>query len=88
MYSHLLPVEIDLFDWNKWNFADEDFWIDPFVDTVPRIDCRQVPKQEFIDKYEAPNLPVVLTHATDHWKATQNWTEQVWSFYSAWKQQG
>ncbi|CAO3600503.1 unnamed protein product [Absidia cylindrospora] len=68
--------EIDLFDWNKWKFAHKDFWINAFVDTVPRIDCRKVPKQEFIDKYEAPNIPVVITHATDHWKANQNWTEQ------------
>ncbi|KAI8082870.1 uncharacterized protein BX664DRAFT_339297 [Halteromyces radiatus] len=71
--------EIDLFEWNKWQFAKKDFWIDPFVDTVPRIDCRQVSKQEFIDNFETPNIPVVLIHGTDHWKAHTSWTEKYFS---------
>ncbi|KAI8377961.1 uncharacterized protein BYT42DRAFT_572326 [Radiomyces spectabilis] len=67
--------EIDLFDWQKWRFHERDYWISPFVDVVPRIDYRKMSKSEFIDKYEAKNVPVVITHATDHWKAA-NWSEE------------
>ncbi|KAI8068066.1 hypothetical protein BC940DRAFT_300249 [Gongronella butleri] len=68
--------EIDLFAWNKWRYAEQDFWIDPYVDTVPRIDCRQVSKQDFIDQYEAPNIPVVITHVMDDWPANRLWNEK------------
>ncbi|KAI9269853.1 hypothetical protein BY458DRAFT_475290 [Sporodiniella umbellata] len=67
--------EIDLFDWRKWKFHRNDYWIDSYLDTVPRIDYRITTKKEFIDKYEAPNIPVVITHVTDEWKANKHWTE-------------
>ncbi|ORX44116.1 Clavaminate synthase-like protein [Hesseltinella vesiculosa] len=69
--------ELDLFAWNKWKYAEQDFWIDPYVDTVHRIDYRKVSKQEFIDQYEAPNVPVVITHCTDEWPAAKCWNEQA-----------
>ncbi|KAI8982978.1 hypothetical protein BDB01DRAFT_136611 [Pilobolus umbonatus] len=66
--------EIDLFDWQKWKFYKKDYWIDPYVDTVPRIDYRYVSKKEFIDRFEAKNIPVVITHATDEWRAHKYWS--------------
>lgn len=47
------------------------------MDRVPRIDYRRMPKSEFIEKYEAKNLPVVITHATDNWRANAYWNDQV-----------
>lgn len=31
--------------------------------------------QEFVDRFEAPRLPVVITGLTDSWKAKTEWTE-------------
>jgi histone arginine demethylase JMJD6 len=66
-----------LFDWQKWKFHRNDYWIDSYLDRVPRIDYRQVSKKEFIEKYESKNVPVVITHVTDQWKANKHWTEEV-----------
>ncbi|KAJ2957433.1 hypothetical protein NQZ79_g6837 [Umbelopsis isabellina] len=68
--------ELDLFEWKKWKFANKDFWIDPIADTVPRIDGLTVPKQEFIDKYEQPELPVVILNLTKGWLAEQSWNRE------------
>lgn len=68
--------EIDLFDWRRWKFHRNDYWIDSYLDTVPRIDYRNVSKKEFVEKFEAPNIPVVITHVTDEWKANKHWTEE------------
>lgn len=69
--------ELDIFKWQKFKFYQNDYWIDLFLDTVPRIDYRIVSKKEFVEKYEAKNIPVVITHVTDEWPANQHWTEEV-----------
>ncbi|GAB5588531.1 hypothetical protein Unana1_03431 [Umbelopsis nana] len=68
--------ELDLFEWNKWKFAKKDFWIDPIVDTVDRIDGLTVSKEGFIEKYERPELPVVILNLTKGWPAEQNWNRE------------
>ncbi|KAI8638237.1 hypothetical protein BD408DRAFT_423326 [Parasitella parasitica] len=74
--KHKCRSELDLFSWQKWKFHDNDYWIDSFVDTLKRIDYRHTSKAEFVEKYEARNIPVMITHATDHWKAHKHWTEE------------
>jgi histone arginine demethylase JMJD6 len=66
-----------LFKWQQWKFHQKDYWIDSFVDRLPRIDYRFVSRKEFVDNYEAKNIPVVITHVTDDWKANKHWTEEV-----------
>ena len=34
-------------------------------------------KSEFVEKYEKPRIPVVLTHTMDHWKSMRKWTVEV-----------
>lgn len=68
--------ELDIFKWQKFKFYQNDYWIDLFLDTVPRIDYRMVSKKEFVEKYEAKNIPVVITHVTDEWTANQHWSEE------------
>ncbi|CEI88647.1 hypothetical protein RMCBS344292_03028 [Rhizopus microsporus] len=68
--------EIDLFDWQKWKFHCKDYWIDSTLDKVPRIDYRKVSIDEFIQNYESKNIPVVITHATDDWRAQAHWSEE------------
>ena len=46
-------------------------------DNVHRVDCNKISKAEFVEKYEKPRIPVVLTHAMDHWKAMKKWTVEV-----------
>jgi len=45
-----------------------------FTDNVMRIDARTISKEEFVEKYEKPLVPVVLTHVTDEWAAGEKWT--------------
>jgi histone arginine demethylase JMJD6 len=74
-------TELDLFKWQQWKFHQKDYWIDSFVDNSPRIDYRFVSKREFIDNFEAKNIPVVITNVTDDWKANKHWTEEVEKLY-------
>lgn len=53
------------FDYNLNVIAQKDF--------LPRINVRSVTKQEFIDNYEKPLKPVILTHVVDDWPANKNW---------------
>lgn len=66
-----------MFDWQKWKFYCKDYWIDSTLDKVPRIDYRKVSIEEFIQNYESKNIPVVITHATDDWRAQAHWSEEV-----------
>jgi len=70
-------AELDLFSWQKWKFHENDYWIDSFVDRLTRIDYRYTSKSEFVKQYESKNIPVMITHVTDHWKANKHWTEEV-----------
>lgn len=72
-----ISLELDLFSWQKWKFHNNDYWIDSFVDTLKRVDYRFTSKSEFIKKYESKNIPVMITHVTDNWKANKHWTEEV-----------
>ncbi|KAI8141728.1 hypothetical protein BJV82DRAFT_617300 [Fennellomyces sp. T-0311] len=68
--------ELDLFAWDKWKFHRQDYWISPYVDVVPRIDARSTSKTQFIEQYEEPNRPVVITHLTDRWRASTYWDDK------------
>jgi len=46
-------------------------WVD---DKMERISVHKVSPQEFIDKYEGPYRPVVITGVQDNWQATDKWT--------------
>lgn len=43
-------------------------------DNVPRIDYQEISHEEFIEKYERPLKPVVITNGLDHWPAMRRWT--------------
>ena len=65
-------------DWMKHKFAqDFDLSHKSVNDIVPRIDCRNMSQAEFIEKYEKPRIPVVITNSQDHWMANKKWTLQV-----------
>lgn len=42
-------------------------------DNLTRIDSNQVPIEEFIERYEKPLKPVVITNVTENWPARKKW---------------
>ncbi|KAF9158844.1 hypothetical protein DFQ26_007176 [Actinomortierella ambigua] len=69
--------ELDIFQWNKHGFASHDFSIPESRDTLKRISYHDVSREEFIDKYEEPSLPVVITGIVDDWTAKHNWNTET-----------
>ncbi|KAI0243594.1 hypothetical protein L0F63_003940, partial [Massospora cicadina] len=48
----------------------------PGVDTLPRISYGLTSRQEFIDKSERPNLPVIICGLTKLWPAHVHWNAE------------
>ena len=47
------------------------------MDNVPRVDVRKISQDEFVERFDVPKVPVVLTHVQDHWMARKKWTKEV-----------
>lgn len=81
LLSSLFPGCIELKGedgWTKLNYVEEfDTSLTTVKDNVPRQDCNKISKSEFVERYEKPRVPVVLTHTMDHWKAMRKWTVEV-----------
>lgn len=64
--------------WTKLNYAENfDTSLGTVRDNVPRQDCNKISKSEFVERYEKPRIPVVLTHTMDHWKSMRKWSVEV-----------
>ena len=69
--------------WTKLNYAENfDTSLGTVRDNVPRQDCNKISKSEFVERYEKPRIPVVLTHTMDHWKSMRKWTVEVCGKYT------
>lgn len=63
------------YGWYKCNYHENLSLSQSDVkDNVERVDARTLSVEEFIEKYEKPFKPVVLTHVQDNWLALQKWT--------------
>lgn len=69
--------ELDIFQWDKHQFADQDFAIPESYDTLPRINYDQVSREEFIRQFEEKSIPVVIRGVTQDWEACKNWNSEV-----------
>ncbi|KAG0355502.1 hypothetical protein BG005_005558 [Podila minutissima] len=69
--------ELDIFQWNKHDFAEKDFTIPEHYDTLERIDYDKVPREEFIERFEEKNLPVVIRGVMEGWGACKNWNSET-----------
>ena len=43
-------------------------------DTIDRIDGTQIPIDEFRERYEIAEKPVVIQNIMKHWQANEKWT--------------
>src|SRR5437763_1557211 len=58
-------------------YANNNSWILASADKLPRIDESHVSREGFIEKYEAPGLPVVITGCSKAWTAEIKWNKVV-----------
>ncbi|KAG0329198.1 jumonji domain-containing protein 6 [Dissophora globulifera] len=76
--------ELDIFQWDKHQFAQQDFNIPASYDTLLRIEYDQVSREEFIEKFEEKSLPVVIRGVTKDWGSCKNWNSETFlkKYYS------
>jgi len=61
--------------WNKHQYQQiYDTSLVSMNDNVKRIDYLKVTHEEFVEKYEKPSIPVVITNSQTDWLANQKWT--------------
>ena len=49
---------------------------------MPRIDGNTTSQEEFIDRFDKPNLPCIITNLTADWKIDRYWTwEEMYRRY-------
>ena len=71
-------VELKVDGWTKHKYYKTfDLGHSIVKDNVPRINFEETSKKEFIEKYERPLKPVVITNALDDWAAMRRWTLEV-----------
>lgn len=60
--------------WRQQGFINDfqRFW--DFTDNCERVSQSECDPKEFIDKYELPYKPVVITGCQQNWKANYKWT--------------
>ena len=64
--------------WTKFKFHETSCCAKETVkDNVERISMLDVDEDTFIQRYERPNLPVVITDCQTNWNATHKWTVEV-----------
>ncbi|KAF9202068.1 hypothetical protein BGZ49_007752 [Haplosporangium sp. Z 27] len=80
----LCDIELDIFQWDKHQFAKQDFTIPESYDTLKRIDYDKVSREEFIEEYEEKCLPVMIRGVTEGWGACNNWNSETFlrKYYS------
>jgi hypothetical protein len=75
---YLLKIDLKLNDWQAENFFETfDLNKENFTDNIERIDYNEVNLEEFIQNYEIPYKPVMITNAQQDWKAKDKWTFEV-----------
>ena len=69
--------ELDREGWYQLKYAECFDEFKKFTDNTKRISVKETSPQEFIERYEKPYKPVVITGITETWKAVEKWTVLV-----------
>ena len=70
-------------DWRKEGYAKTDIaerLLKECPDEIERVDCENLSVQEFIEKYESKNRPVIIRGLTKGWKVDKYWTFEVFIY--------
>ncbi len=71
------PELRDYHDWEKYNYYHTfDLSTSHIKDTVERVDSTQVAIKDFIQRFEKPSVPCVLTNDQSDWPATEKWNPE------------
>jgi hypothetical protein len=73
--------EMKLEDWERLNYSS-DTWCEEILSqikstSIPVEDYDKLSENDFIEKYEKPNLPVIIRGVTNDWPAVNKWNFQV-----------
>jgi hypothetical protein len=75
--------DIKLRDWSKYNYYKSN-WTERMLKEplkgmceIPYEDSNNLTVEEFREKYEKLNKPVILTNITKKWKAAKAWNHEV-----------
>ncbi|ORZ35042.1 hypothetical protein BCR44DRAFT_40971 [Catenaria anguillulae PL171] len=71
-------------NWDRLGYSTNSLW-HKIIDHVPRINYHTVSVSEFVERFERPDLPVVISGVCDDWPAKTNWEPQT--FYNKYKDQ-
>ena len=63
--------------WSRFNFYESSCCEDTVHDNVERISYAEVDEETFIERYERPNLPIVIDLGLETWEAKKKWTLEV-----------
>ena len=73
--------DLKLEDWEKLNYASDN-WCEEMLkeiqsNPIPIEDYHNLSESDFNEKYEKPNLPVIIRGVTKDWLADTRWTFEV-----------
>lgn len=73
-----LFLELKDFGWDTLHLKERfDLDIKKCPDDLERVNGLDLSIEEFVEKYEKPRLPVVLTNLQNDWPAKEKWTFDV-----------
>ncbi|KAI7835432.1 hypothetical protein COHA_010678, partial [Chlorella ohadii] len=63
-------------EWRKWGYASAPGLLETahLTDGLERVDGSTLTLEQFVQRYEAPRRPVMLTGLCGGWRAAQEWT--------------
>lgn len=66
-----------IWSWTHLGYANNFEQFKVVNDNTKRINVDEVSLDEFIELYEKPSIPVVITGAQKNWDASEKWTLHV-----------
>lgn len=65
-------------EWQKHGLADSDVLEvgDCCPDGLQRVSASSLSHEEFVERFERPGVPVIITGLTDAWPASKLWTDE------------
>jgi hypothetical protein len=64
-------------EWRKHGYATSDILSTAHLrDTLPRVAAADITHGVFVERYEHPRVPLIVTGLLDEWPAQQEWTEE------------